>query len=111
MKKFNYHATRKYENYIEEFVNSISCQHMEYLKCIQCQIPENSDELHYIIHDLLLTKDILATLQTEYFHDSTELVSQSLMYSLNSKVIDLSEMIDRVIIRLLETYYYQNRRI
>ena len=108
MKKFNYYTPRKYENYIEEFVYSTSNRLRDYLNYLQNQIPKDSDELHYIIHDLLLTKKVLSIFQSEHFHDSNEHISIDFKYLLYSQSYELSVLIDRIIIKLLENYFSKN---
>lgn len=111
MKKFNYYTPSKCENYIEEFVCSTSNRLSDYLNYLQNQIPKDSDELHHIICDLLLTKDALSILQSPGFHDSNEYIPIDFKSLLYSQAYHLSGMIDQVIIKLLKNYFSQNGRI
>ena len=108
MKKFNYQPAYKYQNYVQQFVYSTSHQLMNYLRDIQNLIPKDSDELHDITYDLMLTKYALSIISSPGFHDSNEYISDELMLSLYNKVYDLIDMIDSVIVKLNEQYLIQS---
>lgn len=108
MKKFEYQQTYKYKNYAQEFVYSTSYQLMNYLNDLPKQKPKNHYELCSTLYDLMLIKDALLILKSPEFQDSNENISYELMCLLHMKANDLSHMINRVIVKLMELYLFRN---